>query len=747
MAVLDTTRGDRLATPREHAAGGICVIALPRHRVALGAVLLIAAFLNFYRLAEEGYANSYYAAAVRSMSLNWHNFFFTAFDPAGFVTIDKPPLGFWFQVASVKLFGYSGSSLLFPEALAGVLSVALLYQLVGRTFGRAAGLLSALILAITPVAVADNRNNTIDSILVLFMLLGAWAVSRAVDARAGGGSRFSGLRWLLLCAVLVGLGFNIKMLEAYLVVPAFGLVYLLGAQVRWRTRLIHLALAAAVMLAVSLSWAVAVDLTPASQRPWVDSTTTNSEVDLAIGYNGLQRLLGRGAQGRQAVPAVGQGSAGATQRVQTGTTQGAGSTGAAQPTSGSTGAAPASTGGTRAAQGTGGGPGGLFDNGAVGPFRLLDTQLGGQAGWLLPLAVIGLLVAGMRRARFPLDSRQRGLVLWGTWLLTMVGFFSVAGFFHSYYLVTVAPAIAALAGIGLVALWEQYAQHTALSSWRGWLLPVALLATAVAQVHILGDYPSWSRWLSPLVLGGTAIAALLLVAARIRPWRALRVWTPVVAAVWALALLVAPAVWAADTTGNGGGGLPSGGPSAQGVNGFGRFQGGFRAGGFPGGPGSSGGPTTGAQAGQPPAGGQPGQPPTGARGFGGGGAGVDAGLLRYLEQHQGAATYLFATTSSNGAAPYIIQTGKAVMALGGFGGSDPILSVAQFKSLVKKGTVRYVLGGGMGGGPDGGSSVTQWAATACTAVPASAWQGTSSAGSSVAQDFGRAQLLYDCAGA
>ena len=728
MAIFDTTRQDIAVPPREHAAGGIRVIALPWHRLALGAVLLIAAFLNFYRLAEEGYANSYYAAAVRSMSLNWHNFFFTAFDPAGFVTIDKPPLGFWFQVASVKLFGYSGSSLLFPEALAGVLSVALLYHLVGRTFGRAAGLLSALILAITPVAVADNRNNTIDSILVLFMLLGAWAVSRAVDARAGGGSRRAGLRWLLLCAVLVGLGFNIKMLEAYLVVPAFGLVYLLGAQVRWRARLIHLALAAAVMLAVSLSWAVAVDLTPANQRPWVDSTTTNSEIDLAIGYNGLQRLLGRGAQGRQAVPVVGQGSTAAIQRVQTGTTPGAGSTGAV----------PASTAGSRVAQGSGGGPGGLFDNGAVGPFRLLDTQLGGQAGWLLPLAVIGLLVAGMRRVRFPLDSRQRGLVMWGTWLFTMVGFFSVAGFFHSYYLVTVAPAIAALAGIGLVALWEQYAQHTALSDWRGWLLPVALLATAVAQVHILGDYPSWSRWLSPLVLGGTVIAALLLVAARIRPWRALRVWTPVVAAAGAIALLVAPAVWAADTTGNGGGGLPSGGPSAQGASGFGRFQGGFPAGGFPGGPGSSGGSATGAQAGQPPA---------GARGFGGGGAGVDAGLLRYLEQHQGAATYLFATTSSNGAAPYIIQTGKAVMALGGFGGSDPILSVAQFKSLVKNGTVRYVLGGGMGGGPDGGSSVTRWAATACTAVPASAWQGTSSAGGGAVQDFGGVQSLYDCAGA
>jgi 4-amino-4-deoxy-L-arabinose transferase-like glycosyltransferase len=230
MATTDITVLDVAGRPHDDAAARMRKIDLPWHRLALGAIVLLAAFLNFYQLARLGYANSYYAAAVKSMSLNWHNFFFASFDPGGFVTIDKPPLGFWFQVASVKLFGYSGVSLLLPEGVAGVLSVVLLYHLVQRVFGRGAGLLAALALAITPVAVADNRNNTIDSILVLFLLLGAWAVSRAVEQRRTGASRASGLRWLLLCAVLVGLGFNVKMLEAYLVVPAFGLVYLLGAQ-------------------------------------------------------------------------------------------------------------------------------------------------------------------------------------------------------------------------------------------------------------------------------------------------------------------------------------------------------------------------------------------------------------------------------------------------------------------------------------------------------------------------------------
>src|SRR5918911_402880 len=257
---------------------------LPWHRLALGAVLALSAGLNFWRLTALGYANTYYAATVRSMLQSWHNFFFVSFEPGGFISIDKPPLGFWIETASAKLFGFSGVSLILPEALAAVLSVAVLYRLVARIWGRGAGLLAALFLALTPVSVVTARNNTIDSLLVLTVLLAAWAVARAAETGK--------LRWLLLCAVLVGLGFNIKMLEAYLVVPAFGLVYLVGARASWRKRLGHLAMAAVVLLGVSLSWATAVDLTPASARPYVGSSGTNSELNLALGYNGLQRLTG-----------------------------------------------------------------------------------------------------------------------------------------------------------------------------------------------------------------------------------------------------------------------------------------------------------------------------------------------------------------------------------------------------------------------------------------------------------------------
>src|SRR6266700_3942678 len=255
------------------------------HRLALGGVMLISIFMNFYQLGRNGFGNLYYAAAIRSMLDNLHNFLYVSFDPGGFVTLDKPPLGFWLQVASAKLFGFTPFSIFLPQALAGVLSVLLLYHLVRRHFGVVAGLLAALALAISPISVLTNRNNTIDSTLVLVMLLGAWAVLRAAETGK--------LRWLLLCAVFVGLGFNIKMLEAYLVVPAYGLLYLLAAPRRIWVRIAHLALAALLMLTISLSWAVAVDLTPAASRPYVGSSQDNSEISLALGYNGIQRLLGQ----------------------------------------------------------------------------------------------------------------------------------------------------------------------------------------------------------------------------------------------------------------------------------------------------------------------------------------------------------------------------------------------------------------------------------------------------------------------
>ncbi|MBV9279132.1 MAG: glycosyltransferase family 39 protein, partial [Chloroflexi bacterium] len=399
---------ESIASPQESALPRSSTIALPWHRVALGSILLLTAVLDVFQLDRIGLGNTYYAAAVKSMLTSWHNFFFVSLDPGGFVSIDKPPVAFWIQAASAKLFGFGGISLLLPQAVAGVLSVALLYYLVARVFGRPAGLLAALALALTPVAALVDRSNLIESTLVLELLVAAWAVLRAAETGR--------LRWLLLGAFMVGVGFNTKMLEAYLALPALALVYLLGAPVRWWTRLWHLVLAGVVLLVVSLSWVTVVDLTPISQRPYVGSSGNNSELSLALGYNGLGRLTGN-------VFSFLNGGTTLSKTVSD--------------------LSPTSLGFTQG------------ETGGAGVQRLVNAQLGGQTGWLLVLAVVGFVAAAwQKRVRLPLDARQQGLVLWGGWLLTGGAFFSIAGFFHAYYLATIAPPVAALAGIGVVSMWQ-----------------------------------------------------------------------------------------------------------------------------------------------------------------------------------------------------------------------------------------------------------------------------------------------------
>jgi 4-amino-4-deoxy-L-arabinose transferase-like glycosyltransferase len=714
-------------------------------RAGLALVLLVAGVLDFWQLNRVGYGNTYYAAAVKSMLQNWHNFFFNAFDPGGFVTIDKPPLGFWLQVASAKIFGFSGLSLMLPQALAGVLSVAVLYRLVSRSFGTVAGLLAALALAVMPVSVAASRNNIIDGTLVLVTLLGAWAVLRAAETGR--------LRWLLLCAVLVGLGFNVKMLEAYLVVPAFGLLYLVAAPRRWTTRTWHLGLATAVLLAVSFSWALAVDLTPASARPYVGSSGTNSEVNLALGYNGLERLTGRlrlFTGGRR--PTLPSASAAPG-------THAAASANSAGPAGGTGNAAQqaAARGFTRG------------ETGNPGPLRLFNSALGSQVSWLLPLALLGLIAAAWRtRVRFPLDRRQQSLVLWGAWLLVQAAFFSIAGFFHTYYMVMMAPSIAALAGIGLVALWRDYRS----SSWRGWALPLTLLVTAGVQAYLLSSYPGWSSWLTPLVVGFCVVAAIALGARRLDGRVSRRVALGA-AALGVVGLLAAPTTWAADTVLNTrGGGLPTAGPPPQ--NGGDRFPGAARA-----------------------QSGRRGFVAFDGRGFavfGGFGGRDDAGastrLVQYLEAHRGQTRYLLATLNAMTAAPIILATGQPVMALGGFSGADRIVTPRDLSRLVSDGTVRFFLlnsfspravnldalppqirafvegrggrgFGGFGGGQNG--DLVQWVSANCAVVPSSLWQPTATrfpggAGSpstgargSRAGGFGffgpggGGEQLYDCA--
>lgn len=662
------------STPIEVSSDGETQPAHIWHRSALGAILLISAFLNMYKLNQEGYANDYYAAAVKSMLLSWHTFFFVSFDPGGFVSVDKPPVGFWIQTASAKIFGFSGLSILLPEAIAGVLSVALLYYLVRRRFGPVAGLIAALTLAISPISVVTNRNNTIDSLLVLTLLLASWAGSLAAEKGR--------LRWLLLTALLVGVGFNIKTLQAYLVVPAFGLVYLVGAPVSWRKRILHLLLTALVLLLISLSWVVTVDLIPASQRPYVGSSQTNSELELAFGYNGLERLLG-----------IQNGIQNATRPRNSSTTPVL---------------APA-------------GPG---ENGSAGFFRLFNNQLGGQIGWLIPLAILGLIAAAWQeRIHFPLNPRQQSLAMWGTWLATMYAFFSVAGFFHQYYLSMLAPAICALVGIGLVSMWRDYRR----GDGRKWLLPIALLVTAAAQVWILLFYPAWASWLAPIIVGFCVVVAIAQTVGILLPsWH---INTSPFIAIGVLALLLAPATWSVFSVWQGNSSaLPSAGPSpTTGTNAFGIHTNGLNS------------------------------------------DTADARLIQFLEAHQGNTRFLVATLNATTAGPLILSTGKPVMALGGFLGTDPILTVPQLQALITNHTVRFfylqdvpnlnnlpphiqelIKNGGFGN--PGRQNFTLWIASHCKVVSSTLWSSNPDSNSPLPgggfPPTGRgrfAMQLYDCA--
>jgi 4-amino-4-deoxy-L-arabinose transferase-like glycosyltransferase len=578
-------------------------------RIMLGAIIVLSFFLNFFRLGQNQIAdittgvNSYYAAAVKSMGMSWHNFFFVAFDPQGFLAIDKPPLGFWIQAVSVRIFGFSAWSLLLPEALAGIGAVVVLYILVQRIFGTNAALIAALALALTPISVVTSRNNTIDSLLILTLLFATWALSRAIETGR--------LSWLLLTAFLVGLGFTIKMLEAYLILPAFALTYLLSTPRRLRVRFLYLVLAGVLLLIVSFSWITIVDAVPAAQRPYVSSTQHDSELELALGYNGLSRVLGIG------------------NNITTGSAA-KGTTPALNVTSLLV-------------------IFGIVNTGRPGPLRLIGPQLGGQISWLLLFAIFGLIaVWRWKWPRQPVTPHQQGLLLWGSWFLTLLLFFSFALFDHPYYMVTFAPAMCALVGIGGVAMYRSYSTQ---ADWRSWLLPIALFTTAVVQGIILAAFPRWSHFMTPAIVGLSLLIALLLLLARLVPRIPGTVLVrPFVAAGFVI-LLIVPATWAIL-------------PSLVGTD------------------------TINPVAGPPQ--------PVGilaliAHAFLPESAHAQPELEQYLLKHQGQAHYLVATSNALTAAPFILDTNKSAMALGGFEGFDQILSVQEVASLVQQRTVRFFL--------------------------------------------------------
>jgi 4-amino-4-deoxy-L-arabinose transferase-like glycosyltransferase len=658
---------------------------------AFGGLLAATAVLYLVGLSASGYANSFYSAAAQAGSRSWWAFLWGASDAGGSITVDKPPASLWVMGLSVRIFGLSSWSVLVPQALMGVATVALLYRIVRRHFSAGAALLAGAAMAVTPVAALMFRFNNPDALLVLLLVAAVWATLRAID-----GPRTT--RWMALAGAFVGLAFLTKQLQAFLVLPGLAVAFLWAAPVPWLKRLRDGFVAVGAMVVAAGWWVALIQLWPAASRPFVGGSQTNSFLQLTFGYNGFGRLTG------SEVGSVGGG------------------------------AAPG-----------GGGQGGGW--GATGITRMFSAEAGGQIAWLIPAALM-LGVAGLwalRRAGRTSGARAQ-LVVWLAWLLvTGLTFSYMAGIFHAYYTVALAPAIAALVGIGAELAWRRRAA-------RGWRLLLAgvVVATGWWSWVLLGRSADWNGWLRWVVLTVATVAGLLiavgpaLMLGRVAERRVVALG----AAGAVLAGLAGPLAYTVQTVSTAHtGSIVSAGPTVAGATGFGG-PGGFggRGGGpgttngqaFPGGQGlpggtangqgTAGGTTNGAPGGTTNGQGFPGGTANGqgvAPGGGGmggllNGATVSSQVATLLEQNASSYRWAAATTGSQNAASYQLATQASVMPIGGFNGSDPSPTLAQFQAWVAAGDIHwYIAGSGLGrsnGGSDVASQIQQWVESSFTAT-------------------------------
>ena len=676
-------------------------------RPALLGLLALTALLYLWDLGRNGWANDFYAAAVQAGTKSWKAFFFGSFDQSSFITVDKTPGSLWVMELSGRIFGFSQWSMLAPQALEGVGSVLLLYAAVKRWFGPAAGLIAGLVLALTPAAALMFRFNNPDALLVLLMTAAAYTLVRAVENGR--------TRWLVFTGLLIGFAFLAKMLQAFLVVPGFAAAYLWAGPPRLGKRIWQTVLMGAGIVVGAGWWILAAQLTPAADRPYFGGSTNNNILQLAIGYNGLGRLTG------DETGSVGPGGGGG-----------------------------------------GGGQGASF-GGATGLFRLFHAEFGGQISWLLPAALISLAaMAWVSRRAARTDRTRAAALLWGGWVLvTGLVFSYMNGIIHPYYMVALAPGIAALVGIGAMALWWPRPRSGS-GALAGRITAAAgVVASAVWAYILLDRTPDWLPWLRWVVLvAGVAAAGLVLAGpALARLMRSRRGRLALAVAPLGLALvagLAGPAAYALDTVGTAQtGAIPSAGPASAGFGGGpgggpggrGGFPGAGQAGrgatgagasggtgvpggtAVPGGSASSGntvpGGTAGAGAasgGMPGGTGTGGMPRGGSGGFGagdgqgGGGLGgnttVSSALTKLLQQDAASYRWVAATEGSTAAAPLELATGDAVMSIGGFNGTDPWPTLAVFKQLVAKHEIHYYVGQGSQsfGGGRGSSAIAAWVA-------------------------------------
>jgi 4-amino-4-deoxy-L-arabinose transferase-like glycosyltransferase len=651
-------------------------------RPALFVLLVATAVLYLWNIGISGWANTFYSAAAQAGTESWKAFFFGSSDAANFITVDKTPAALWVMEISTRIFGVHAWSVLAPQALEGVASVGLLYAAVRRWSGPVAGLIAGAVLALTPVAALMFRFNNPDSLLVLLLIAAVYATVRALEVA----STRAGTRWLMWAGVFVGFGFLAKMLQALLIVPVLGLVYLVVADTPVRRRIFQLFSALAALIVAAGWWVLIVELWPAGSRPYIGGSQTNSVLDLMFGYNGFGRLTGN-------------------------------ETGSVIPGGGANG-------------------GGAGSWGATGWNRLFGSEMGTQASWLIPAALILVIAAIAFIGKAPRTDRIRAsALLWGGWLIVTGLTFSYGqGIIHPYYTVALAPAIGACVGIGAVEVWKRRGEDAARA-----VLAVTMGATAIWAFELLGraDWQPWLRWV--VLVGGLAVAVGLGFTPKMG--RRIAVGMAALAVVIGVA---APAAYAVQTAsqahtgaipsagpagsggmfGNMGGGRPGGTFQRNGNGGFGQRNGTTPGGQAPGnqaqGNQAPGNQAPGGTRGQQPGQTQGGFTPGGGTRTGGGnrtGGGLlgattpSAALTTLLKQNSDQYTWVAATITSNSASGYQLATGKPVMAIGGYNGTDPAPTLAAFQAYVRAGKIHYfIAGGGFGGTSSTGTSgqITAW---------------------------------------
>jgi 4-amino-4-deoxy-L-arabinose transferase-like glycosyltransferase len=643
-------------------------------------ILLLGAILRFYQLGADGYGNLYYAATVKSMSASWHNFFYAAYEPGGSVSVDKPPLGFWLQVFSARLFGLNGFALALPQALAGVLSILVVFFLVKRPFGNPAGLTAALSLAIIPITVVTERNNTIDGTLVLVLLLAVWALLKSIRRGSFG--------YLLLSLFLVGIGFNIKMLQAYMILPAIYLTYLVAARQKWWLRLAHLGIATLLLVSVSLVWVAAFDLTPASERPYAGSSSENSMLELVVGHNGLARL-------EKLRPF--SGLAGALDQPPGVTKPRDPAIPGNLPNRPQPGLPPRAEGLPPANAGPTLSPAAAVqpntrqnEVGTAGLLRLFSDPLDDEASWLLILALLTIPVAGaVQNWRRPLDEPGTSWLVWTLWLIPMALYFSLTtGLWHTYYLIMLGPAIAALSGM---AVWAA-AKLLQRNQIAGWLATFLLVApTLTYELATLNKNLPSAAWVIELAIL-LGIAGFTLIALKPAGTR------KVALVCLVLTLALAPLAWsfASVVSNTSDSNLPHAGPAGN-LN-------------------------------------RPANTQVGSLNA------FQTAVLEVTLANTESDSYLLAGSNANTTAPYILATGRPVLALGGFSGSDDIFSLEELVDMFQSGALRYML-------LDNGTTqknpeLARWVRGNCQVVPL---PGLRQPGQGQQQiPAGPQEALYDC---